>query len=184
MIFTETNIEGSYIIDLDLLEDERGFFARTFCGREFAAHGLSPDVIQCNMSHNHRRGAVRGLHFQLAPAAETKLVRVIRGVVNDVVVDLRPESPTYLNHSSVELSAENRRALYVPEMCAHGYQTLTDSVEVLYQMGAAYASECARGVRYDDPAFGISWSLPVTDISQQDRSWPLMASLNLTAAKR
>ena len=171
MIFTEMAVKGSYIIDLDLLEDERGFFARTFCSREFSAHGLKAEVWQGNLSFNHRRGAVRGLHFQVPPAAETKLVRVIRGAVNDVVVDLRPESPTYMNHFSVELSADNRRALYIPEMCAHGYQTLTDNVEVLYQMGAPYAPESARGVRYDDPAFGINWPLPVTDISLKDRSW-------------
>jgi dTDP-4-dehydrorhamnose 3,5-epimerase len=172
MIFTETAVQGSYIIDLDLVEDQRGFFARTFCNREFAAHGLQPDFIQCNISLNHMRGALRGLHFQLPPAAETKLVRVVRGAVYDVVVDLRTDSPTYMNHLVVELTAENRRALYVPEMCAHGYQTLTDDVEILYQMGAAYAPELARGVRYDDQAFGINWPLPVTDISQKDRSWP------------
>ena len=183
MIFTETTIKGSYIIDLDLLEDERGFFARTFCSREFAAHGLKPEVIQCNLSLNHKRGAVRGLHFQLPPVAETKLVRVLRGAINDVVVDLRPDSPTYMNHLEVELTAENRRALYVPEMCAHGYQTLTDNVEILYQMGAPYAPEFARGVRYDDPAFGIDWPLPVTDISERDLSWPSWPVANLIAAK-
>ena len=183
MIFTETAIKGSYLIDLDLLEDERGFFARTFCSREFAAHGLKPDVIQCNLSFNHQRGALRGLHFQLPPAAETKLVRVIQGAINDVVVDLRPNSPTYMNHIEVELTAENRRALYVPEMCAHGYQTLTHNVEMLYQMGAPYAPELARGVRYDDPAFGIDWPLPVTEISRQDRSWPSWPVANLIAAR-
>lgn len=179
MIFTETKLKGSYIIDLDLLEDDRGFFARTYCSSEFEAQGLKPNVAQCNLSLNHKQGAVRGLHFQLPPAAETKLVRVVRGAINDVVIDLRPDSPTYMKHLSVELTAENRRALYIPEMFAHGYQTLTDNVEVLYQMGAAYAPEYARGVRYDDPAFGIRWPLPVTEISSKDQSWPLMATVTV-----
>lgn len=177
MIFTETRLKGLFIIELDLLEDDRGFFARTYCSEEFAAHGLKPDVAQCNLSFNHRRGAVRGMHFQIPPAAETKLVRVVRGAINDVVIDLRQGSPTYSMHFSVELTAENRRALYIPEMFAHGYQTLTDQVEVLYQMGAAYAPEYARGVRYDDPAFGVRWPLPVSEISLRDQVWPLMTTV-------
>ncbi|MFC4637093.1 dTDP-4-dehydrorhamnose 3,5-epimerase [Deinococcus hohokamensis] len=176
MIFTETALRGAFIIDVQAREDERGMFARTFCQQEFAAHGLKVEVAQCNLSVNHRAGTLRGLHYQLAPAAETKLVRCTRGAVLDVIVDLRPESPTYLEHVAVELSEHNRRALYVPELFAHGYQALTDGAEVTYQVGEFYTPGYERGLRYDDPRLGIAWPLPVSTISEKDAAWPLLAS--------
>ncbi|MFN5873611.1 MAG: dTDP-4-dehydrorhamnose 3,5-epimerase family protein, partial [Aphanizomenon sp.] len=135
MIFTSTKLAGAFIIDLEEKPDSRGFFARTFCADEFLAHGLKPTVAQCNLSFNHKKGTLRGMHYQTLPAAETKLIRCTQGAIYDVIVDMRPESPTYLSHIGVELSAENRRALYVPEMFAHGYQALTDGAEVVYQVG-------------------------------------------------
>jgi dTDP-4-dehydrorhamnose 3,5-epimerase len=174
MKFTTTQIDGVAILDLKLLEDERGFFARSFCQDEFAENGLLPDVAQCNISFNHVAGTLRGLHFQLAPATEAKLVRCISGAIVDQIVDLRPESPTYLQHVSVELTAENRRALYVPPMFAHGYQTLVDNAEVLYQVSERYTPGMERGLRYDDPALGLTWPVPVVSISEKDRSWPLL----------
>jgi dTDP-4-dehydrorhamnose 3,5-epimerase len=174
MKFTTTQIDGVAILDLKLLEDERGFFARSFCQDEFAENGLLPDVAQCNISFNHVAGTLRGMHFQLAPATEAKLVRCISGAIVDQIVDLRPESPTYLQHVSVELTAENRRALYVPPMFAHGYQTLVDNAEVLYQVSERYTPGMERGLRYDDPALGLTWPVPVVSISEKDRSWPLL----------
>lgn len=173
MIFTETRLKGVFIIDLEARSDNRGFFARSFCAKEFQAHGLNPTVAQCNLSFNHRKGTVRGMHYQCAPAAETKLVRCIQGAVYDVVIDLRPESDTYKSHVGVELTAENRRALYIPEGLAHGFQTLVDNTEVAYQMGDFYIPGYDRGFRYDDPAFGISWALPVSEISERDLALPL-----------
>ncbi|HXG67315.1 MAG TPA: dTDP-4-dehydrorhamnose 3,5-epimerase [Blastocatellia bacterium] len=174
MLFTETDLKGAYVIELEQRRDHRGFFARAFCATEFAARGLKPVSAQCNLSFNYRKGALRGMHYQVAPATEAKLVRCIRGAIYDVIIDLRPDSPTYLSHFGVELTAEGRRALYVPEMFAHGYQTLTDGAEVMYQVSEFYAPQCERGIRYDDPAFGIEWPLPVTDISEKDAAWPLM----------
>lgn len=173
MIFKETEIKGVYVIDLEPRTDHRGGFARTFCAREFEAHGLRPVVAQCNLSYNHQRGVLRGMHYQVAPATEAKLVRCTRGAIYDVVIDLRPGSPTRGAHVGVELTAESRRALYVPELFAHGYQTLTDDAEVFYQVSEFYAPGHERGVRYDDPAFGIRWPLPVSEISEKDASWPL-----------
>lgn len=174
MIFTETHLKGAFIIDLEERRDHRGFFARTFCAREFEAHGLKPMVAQANLSFNHRRGTLRGLHFQRPPAAETKLVRCTAGAIHDVIVDLRPESPTYLQHVGVELSAANRRALYVPEMFAHGYITLTDGAEVIYQVGEFYTPGAEGGLRWDDPALGIDWPVAVEVISEKDAAWPLI----------
>jgi dTDP-4-dehydrorhamnose 3,5-epimerase len=173
MIFTETKLKGAFIIDVELRADQRGAFARTFCAQEFEHHGLKPTVAQCNLSFNHQAGTLRGLHYQVPPAAETKLVRCTKGAIYDVIVDMRPESPTYRQHIGVELTADNRRALYVPELFAHGYQALTDGAEVIYQVGEFYTPGYERGLRYDDPAFGINWPLPVTMISEKDSSWPL-----------
>ena len=174
MIFIETQLKGAWLIDPELRSDSRGFFARSFCATEFAAHGLKPVVAQCNVSFNHQRGTVRGLHYQLPPHAEVKLVRCTRGAIYDVIVDLRPDSPTYLKHVSVELTAENRRALYIPEFFAHGFQSLTDASEVFYQMSEFYTPGQARGLRYNDPALGISWPLPVSVVSEADANWPLL----------
>lgn len=176
MIFRETALRGAFVIEVEPLEDERGGFARTFCQREFAAHGLRPQVAQCNLSFNHKAGTLRGMHYQLAPAAETKLVRCTRGAILDVIVDLRPGSPTYLQHVTAELSEDNRRALYVPELFAHGYQTLTDGAEVSYQVGEFYTPGSERGLRHDDPRLGIVWPLPVSVISDKDAAWPLSES--------
>jgi dTDP-4-dehydrorhamnose 3,5-epimerase len=173
MIFTNTMIPGVSIIDIEPRHDERGFFARVFCAKEFQAHSLKATTAQCNISFNHKKGTVRGMHYQSAPAAETKLVRCIRGAIYDVIIDLRPSSPTYKSYLSIELTTENRRHVYIPEMCAHGFQTLTDDTEVLYQMGEFYHPKYQRGARYDDPAFGIEWPLPVSVISERDATWPL-----------
>jgi dTDP-4-dehydrorhamnose 3,5-epimerase len=172
--FTESEIAGVWFVDLEPIADERGFFARTYCADEFVAHGLDPTIAQCNVSLTKRAGTIRGLHHQVAPAAETKLVRCVRGAIHDVVVDLRESSPTYRRHVAVELSAANRRALYVPVDFAHGFQTLLDDTEVEYQMGAPYTPGTDRGLRYDDPALAIAWPLPVTDVSDRDRTWPLL----------
>jgi dTDP-4-dehydrorhamnose 3,5-epimerase len=174
MIFTETTLKGAFIVDLELRSDERGFFARAFCQREFEAHGLKPVIAQANISFNYRKGTVRGLHFQHPPHAETKFVRCSRGAILDVIVDLRPESRTYLQHVAVELTADNRRGLYIPERFAHGYQVLQDDTETTYQVGEFYTPAAEGGLRYDDPRLGIAWSLPVTDISDKDQRWPLL----------
>ncbi|TAE61162.1 MAG: dTDP-4-dehydrorhamnose 3,5-epimerase [Nostocales cyanobacterium] len=176
MIFTETNLPGAFIIDLEEKPDHRGFFARTFCAQEFIDHGLKPTVAQCNLSFNHKKGTLRGMHYQILPAAETKLIRCTQGAIYDVIVDMRPESPTYLSHIGVELTAENHRALYVPEMFAHGYQALTDGAEVVYQVGEFYTPGYERGLRYNDPILGINWPITVTEISEKDRNWELLES--------
>lgn len=174
MIFNETSIQGVYIVDLELLKDDRGFFARAFCAQEFEERGLKAAIAQCNMSFNHKKGTLRGMHFQIPPATETKLIRCTQGAVYDVIVDLRKDSPTYLSHVGVELSADNRRALYVPEMFAHGYQTLTDNAEVIYQVTEFYTPGYERGLRHSDPKLAIDWPLPVTTISNKDANWPLL----------
>ena len=174
MKFTQTDLEGAFVIDLEERRDGRGYFARTFCATEFAAHGLKPVFVQSNLSFNYRKGTLRGMHYQVAPATEAKFVRCAKGAIYDVIIDLRPGSPTYLSHFGVELTAESGRALYVPEMFAHGYQTLTDGVEVLYQVSEFYNPACERGVRYNDPSFRIEWPLPVTDISAKDAAWPFV----------
>jgi len=173
MIFKETRLKGAFIIELEQLKDERGFFARAWCQKEFEAHGLTPRLVQCNISFNKRRGTLRGMHYQAAPYEEAKLVRCTRGAVYDVIIDLRPDSPTYKQWIGVELTADNRRMLYVPEGFAHGYQTLTDNAEVFYQVSQFYSPESERGVRWNDPAFGIEWpEADVRIISAKDQSWP------------
>lgn len=179
MQFTKTKLEGAFIIDLELKQDHRGFFARTFCAEEFKTHGLKPVVAQCNLSFNHKRGTLRGMHYQVPPAAETKLLRCTQGSIYDVIVDMRPDSPTYLQHIGVELSAQNRRALYVPEMFAHGYQALTDGAEVVYQVGEFYTPGYERGLRYNDPLLEIEWPLPISEISAKDAAWPLLETVPL-----
>jgi dTDP-4-dehydrorhamnose 3,5-epimerase len=173
VLFAETELAGAYVVDLERREDERGFFARAWCASEFGEHGLSTRLVQCNLSFNARQGTLRGMHFQRDPHAEAKLVRCTRGSVYDVIIDLRPESPTYMRWLGVELSAENRRALYVPEGFAHGYQTLVDDTETFYQVSEFYAPEAEGGVRWNDPAFGIEWPHPDAPLlSPKDASWP------------
>ncbi|HUY31674.1 MAG TPA: dTDP-4-dehydrorhamnose 3,5-epimerase family protein [Pirellulales bacterium] len=171
MRFSEAKLEGSYLIDIEPLADERGFFARAWCQRELAARGLVATLAQASLAFTHRRGTLRGLHYQAPPCEEAKFVRCVRGVAYVVALDLRPTSPTYLRWEGVELTADNRRALYVPPGCAQGYQTLADDTELLYQMSQCYAPAAARGVRYDDPAFGIEWPLDIAVISKADGSW-------------
>ena len=172
MIFHETQLAGAYVVEPQRLEDERGFFARTWCRREFDAHGLRSDLAQCNISFNRKRGTWRGMHYQVAPNAEAKLIRCTQGAICDVIVDLRPDSPSRGRHVAVELSAANRLMLFVPEDFAHGFQTLADDTEVFYQMSAFYAAESARGFRWDDPTFGIRLPLEVAVVSGRDRSYP------------
>lgn len=172
MRFTETPLRGAFVIELDLLEDERGHFARTFDVNEFAEHGLDPAVVQCNTSFNTRRGTLRGMHYQADPDGEAKLVRCTRGSIFDVAVDLRPGSDTRGRWFGVELSASNARMLYIPAGMAHGFQTLADESEVHYQMSHQYVPEQARGVRFDDPAFGIEWPLADPIVSERDRQFP------------
>jgi dTDP-4-dehydrorhamnose 3,5-epimerase len=172
MKFTETSVVGAWIVEPELHLDERGAFARTWDVDEFAERGLESSLVQCSISHNLRRGTLRGLHYQVAPHEETKLVRCTRGAIFDVAVDLRCASPTFKHWCSVELTADNRIGLYVPKGCAHGFLTLVDDSEVLYQMTAAYAPEAARGMRYDDPSFGIDWPDVVVVINDRDRSYP------------
>ncbi|PYR52421.1 MAG: dTDP-4-dehydrorhamnose 3,5-epimerase [Acidobacteria bacterium] len=175
MIFSETKLQGAFVMDLERREDERGFFARAFCQREFQAHGLNPVIAQANIGFNRYKGTVRGMHFQYPPSAETKLVRCSRGAVLDTIVDLRPESPTYLHHVSVELSADNHRGIFIPERFAHGYQTLEDHTETTYQVGEFYTPGAEGGLLFDDPRLGLTWPLPVTVISEKDRRWPALA---------
>lgn len=172
MIFVETRLRGAWTIDPERLEDERGFFARTWCRREVASHGLTPTLAQCSISFNRRRGTLRGMHYQAGPYAEAKLVRCTRGAVYDVIVDLRPGSRTFRQWLAVELTADNRRMLYVPEGMAHGFQTLEDETEVFYQISEFYRPGYARGVRWDDPAFGIRWPEGDRIISPRDRQYP------------
>jgi dTDP-4-dehydrorhamnose 3,5-epimerase len=174
MIFTETALRGAFILDLEKRGDERGFFARMFCQKEFEAHGLKPVIAQANIASSARKGTLRGMHFQFPPAAETKLVRCTRGAILDIIVDLRPESPTYLKHVRVELSQDNYRALFVPERFAHGYQCLTDHTETTYHVGEFYTPEAEGGLMYNDPRLGLEWPLPVTSISPKDAKWKLL----------
>jgi dTDP-4-dehydrorhamnose 3,5-epimerase len=172
MIFTETAIRGACIVDLERIEDERGFFARSFCREEFRAHGLKSDIAQSNISFNRKRGTIRGMHLQIAPDAEAKLVCCTRGAIHDVIVDLRPESPTYCRWVAVRMTEDDGRALYVPEGIAHGFQTLSHDTQLFYQMFTFYVPESQRGVRWDDPAFAIEWPLPNPIMSKRDRSYP------------
>ena len=174
MRFTETALEGAWVIDPNPIEDARGRFMRAWCLKEFAEHGLDFVPVQANMGLSIRKGTVRGMHFQEAPALEAKLVRCTRGAIFDVALDLRPQSPTYGKWCGVELSAENGRMLYVPERCAHGYQTLEERTEIHYTASGFYTPSSVRGVRFDDPAFGIRWPLAATIVSEQDLTWPLL----------
>jgi dTDP-4-dehydrorhamnose 3,5-epimerase len=176
MKFEEILLKGAWVIDLDAVVDGRGYFARAYCEHEFKAHGIDPKVVQCNLAFNHKAGTLRGMHFQTAPAEESKLVRCVRGGVYDVIIDLRPESPTYLMHYGVELSAENKRMLYAPKGFAHGYQTLVDETEVFYMVSESYTPEYERGYRYNDPRFDIQWPLPIRALSEKDAGWPLFES--------
>ncbi len=172
MIFIETKLKCAFIIEPERVEDERGFFARTWCQKEFEAHGLNPQLRQCNISYNRKKGTLRGMHYQAAPYEEAKLVRCTRGAIYDVIIDLRRDSPTLTQHLAVILTADCRKALYVPEGFAHGFQTLADDSEVLYQMSEFYAPEYARGIRWNDPTFGIQWLLAERIISDRDRGYP------------
>lgn len=173
MRFEPTVLGGAFVIDSERLADERGFFARTFCQREFEQHGLNPCVAQCSVSFNHKRGTLRGMHYQAAPREEAKLVRCTRGAIYDVIIDLRPQSPTFRRWIGVELSAANGRALYVPEGFAHGYLTLHDHSEVFYQVSESYSPDCERGLCFNDPAFAIKWPFEPVLISDKDRNHPL-----------
>jgi dTDP-4-dehydrorhamnose 3,5-epimerase len=172
MIFSRVKLDGAWLIDIEPREDERGFFARVWCRKELAAHGLDIEVAQESVSFTRHRGTVRGFHFQRSPHDENKLVRCTRGAILDVIVDLRPRSATFLRWQGFELTAENRRAIYIPKGFAHGFQSLTDNVEMFYQISAFYAPEAAAGYRYDDAAFGVSWPFPPTVISERDLRWP------------
>ena len=171
MRFIETKLQGAYILEIEPIVDERGFFARTFCVHEFEAHGLNTQVAQCNISSNKRKGTLRGMHYQAAPHAETKLVQCVRGAIYDVIVDLRTDSPTFKSWFAVELTSTNHRMLYVPEGFAHGFQTLEDDSEVLYQISEFYHPQSVRGLLWNDPSLSIEWPLEVTIISTRDQSY-------------
>lgn len=184
MIFTETPLKSAFIIDLERREDSRGYFARAFCQREFAEHGLKPVIAQANVAFNVSKGTLRGMHFQFPPAAETKLVRCTRGAILDIIVDLRPESPTYLQHVAVELSEDNGRALFVPERFAHGYQVLRDKTETSYQVGEFYTPGSEGGLRFDDPRLKLTWPLPVAVISEKDEAWEPLSRIEADLKRR
>ena len=184
MIFTPTKLKGAFIIDLERREDSRGFFARSFCQNEFASHGLKPVIAQANLAFNHLKGTLRGMHFQFPPKAESKLVRATRGAILDIIVDLRPESPTFLEHISVELDEDNHRALYVPERFAHGYQVLADKTETSYQVGEFYAPDCESGLLHDDPRLNLKWPLPVAVISDKDKVFKPFAEIEHDLKRR
>lgn len=175
MIFQETAIPGAYTIDPEKKSDERGFFARTWCADEFREHGLTPELSQCSISYNEIAGTLRGMHFQAAPHEEVKIVRCTAGAMFDVLLDLRESSPAYKKWAGVELTSSNRRAVYIPAGVAHGFITVADGTEVLYMMDRPQAAGSARGFRYDDPAFGIDWPVPVSRVSQRDLAWPAFA---------
>lgn len=172
MKFTETRLKGAFIIEIEKLSDERGFFARSWCRKEFEAHGLTIQVVQANVSYNLKKGTLRGMHYQIAPYQECKLIRCTRGAIYDVIIDLRPDSPTYRKWTGVELTADNYTMFFVPEDFAHGFQTLTDETEITYQVSQFYTPGSEKGIRFDDPAFGIQWPLEITVISDKDSAWP------------
>ena len=176
MIFTETKLKGAYIIDIEPIEDDRGFFARSWCRNEFIKHGLNPDLVQCNISYNKLKGTLRGMHYQATPHQEAKLVRCTKGAIYDVIVDLREDSKTFRQWVGVELSTENRRMLYVPGGFAHGFQTIEDDVEVFYQMSEFYFSEFSRGIRWDDPDIGIEWPIQKVILSERDMAFQRIES--------
>jgi dTDP-4-dehydrorhamnose 3,5-epimerase len=171
VIFKETKLKGAFIIEPERIEDERGFFARTYCRKEFESHGLNPYLVQCSVSFNKKKGTLRGMHYQAAPYQEAKLVRCTMGAIYDVILDLRPHSPTFKQWVSVELSAENHHMVYVPEGVAHGFQTLQDQTELMYQISEFYYFEYAGGVRWDDPQFGIRWPGSPAILSTKDASY-------------
>ena len=172
MMFRETPLRGATIVDPERVEDERGFFARTWDQHEFEAHGLNPQLVQCSISFNVKKGTLRGMHYQAKPHEEAKLVRCTMGAVHDVIIDLRPDSPTFKRWMGIELTADNHRMLYIPEGFAHGFLTMKDRTELSYQMSQFYVPDSARGVRWDDPAFGIQWPIAVTIISDRDKNYP------------
>ena len=174
MLFTKTELEGAWLVEPTPARDARGWFARTFCVEESAAHGLETHFVQHSTSQNVQRGTLRGMHFQTAPHAEVKLVRCLKGAILDVIIDLNPGSPTYRQWDSVELTQDNRRMLYMPEGIAHGYLTLTDDVEAYYHTSRPWEPKAESGVRWNDPAFGISWPFEPVVISEKDRQWPLL----------
>jgi dTDP-4-dehydrorhamnose 3,5-epimerase len=184
MIFTETKLKGAFIIDLERREDPRGFFARMFCQNEFTDHGLKPVIAQANVGSNLKKGTIRGMHFQYPPAAETKYVRCTRGAILDIIVDLRPESETYLQHVAVELSADNQRGLYIPERFGHGYQTLEDHTDTTYMVGEFYTPGVEGGLMYNDPRLGLEWPLPVSVISEKDSGWKLLSDIEEDMKRR
>lgn len=177
MKFTETKLKGAYLIELEPIDDERGFFARSFCQKEFEEQDINFQIAQCNISYNIKRGTLRGMHYQAAPYEEAKLVSCPHGSIYDVIIDLRPGSLTYCEWTAFELDGKNYRMIYVPKGFAHGFQTLKDNTVVLYQMSEFYYSECARGVRWDDPLFRIKWPYPPTAISGKDQSYPYYKKL-------
>ncbi len=172
MKFLPTQLQDAYLIEHEFIEDDRGFFARTFCQKEFAQKGLNPNLVQCNLSYNRKKGTLRGMHYQLQPAAEAKCVRCIKGAVYDVIIDLRPSSATFKKWQSFLLNEENRHILYVPEGFAHGFQTLVDHAELFYQMSMFFVPDLARGIRWNDPFFAISWPIPSPILSQKDQTYP------------
>ncbi len=176
MKFTETKLKGTYIIEPELLTDERGFFARSWCQKEFTERGLNPNLVQCNISFNLKKGTLRGMHYQTKPYEEAKLVRCTTGAIHDVIIDLRPESSTFKQWVAVELTAENRKMLYIPEGIAHGFQTLVDNTEVFYQMSEFYHPDLARGIRWNDPELSLEWPLKEFIISEKDTSYPLLCN--------
>ena len=184
MIFEETRLPGAFVIELQPHKDDRGFFARTFCQHEFEEHGLKPVIAQANIAFNRDKGTLRGMHFQYPPKAETKLVRCTRGAILDIIVDLRPESETFLQNVAVELTADNHRALFVPERFGHGYQVLEAETETSYQVGEFYAPETEGGLRYDDPRLALEWPLPVTEISEKDGKWEFLETCEAEVRKR
>ena len=181
MRFLETDIPGAYVIEPELIEDERGFFARSFCAEDFARRGLTAALAQCNISYNKTRGTLRGLHYQAEPEPEAKLIRCTRGAIFDVIVDLRPGSPSFGKWMAAELSAENHKMIYAPEGCAHGFQSLTEDSEVFYQMSRPYRAALARGIRYDDPALRIRWPLADPILSARDLGLPLLSETGIAA---
>lgn len=174
MIFREATLPGAYLIEIEPHTDDRGFFARTWCQREFVEHGLVSEFVQASLSVTAAQGTIRGLHYQRPPYGEVKVVSCVRGAIHDVIVDLRPESATFRRWLSVEMSGGSHRMLYVPAQFAHGFQTLEDDTEVSYLVSAFYEPESATGIRHDDPSLAIDWPMPVTQISERDRSWPLL----------